>query len=123
MGCLFCPTAKRPAPQDAACEAIFGSPACRRLSLDGPRPQKAGAPRCGGGAAAWPVVSVTAASMSSPLPGGLSCEFAANPLRRLSLPMAGQLPRPVEQLRRASLEAPGALSLAPAASCPAAAAR
>ena len=47
-------------------------------------------------------------ALSGPLLGELS--FESNPLRRVSLPMAGQQPRPLDELRRASTQLASALA-------------
>ncbi|KIZ03248.1 hypothetical protein MNEG_4717 [Monoraphidium neglectum] len=102
---------------------VFGPASCRRLSLDGPRPQMPLSPRGSGACASAGVSgnsSATAALRLMPsvaLSGrsaSLSVEaLGANPLRRVSLPMPGQQPRPVDEtLRRGSVQAPMAAGAA-----------
>jgi hypothetical protein len=108
---------------------IFGPAACRRLSLSElPRPSAAALSAASSGSAAGGCgdssglaaragsrgsgFSVTAAAASSTAgvagsrPPSFQAEgsFEFNPLRRVSLPMQGQAPRPADELRRSSMQ-------------------
>lgn len=123
MGCCFFGSGAREQsllpPSD-----VYGTVACRRLSLSDapssvPAYSKSGAALRGASGAtsvsaraascaarsgsAWTAASVSDAATTAE-------SYVSNPLRRLSLPMNGAEPRPMDELRRSSMVASGASS-------------